>query len=154
MLIFQYLLWSSCSVYSLFVPTVRMVSLLIQICNSLRALYITNELATVAEVFKEIAQQEMEGCSGFVFSEGLWQHFLWVLCLLLLECFRHCFQGWYLSNLWIFCKNRLVSQTRPFSFALQHQPHSGYEYCKQSALRNRNGPACETKPTVCKHEQK
>ena len=30
-----------------------------------------NELTTMAEVFKEFALQQMEGCSGFVFSEGL-----------------------------------------------------------------------------------
>ena len=45
--------------------------LLIQICNSLRGLYLVNELATMAKVFKEFAQQQMEGCSGFVFSEDL-----------------------------------------------------------------------------------
>ena len=30
-----------------------------------------NEPATMAEVFKEFAQQQMEGCCGFVFSEDL-----------------------------------------------------------------------------------
>ena len=34
-----------------------------------------NELATMAEVFKEFVKQHMEGCSGFVYSEDL-QHFL------------------------------------------------------------------------------
>ena len=47
----------------------RMVFLLIQICNSLRGLYLVNKLATMVEVFEEFAQQQMEGCSGFVFSE-------------------------------------------------------------------------------------
>ena len=39
--------------------------------TSLRVLYLVNELATMAEVFKEIAQQQMVGCSGFVFSKDL-----------------------------------------------------------------------------------
>ena len=34
----------------------------------------TNELTTMAEVLKEFAQQQMEGCSGLVFSEDL-RHF-------------------------------------------------------------------------------
>ena len=52
--------------------------LLIQICNRLRGLYLVNEneLATMAELFEEFAQQQMEGCSGFVFSKDLCQHFL------------------------------------------------------------------------------
>ena len=41
--------------------------MLIQICNSQKGLYLVNELATMAEVFKEFAQQQLEGCSGFVF---------------------------------------------------------------------------------------
>ena len=35
--------------------------LLMQICNSLRVLYLMNELATMVEVF---AQKQREGCSG------------------------------------------------------------------------------------------
>ena len=34
-------------------------------------LYVVNELATIVEVFKEFTQQQMEGCSGFVFSRDL-----------------------------------------------------------------------------------
>ena len=34
-----------------------------------RGLYLVNKLATMVEVFEEFAQQQMEGCSGFVFSE-------------------------------------------------------------------------------------
>ena len=37
---------------------------------SLRGLYLVNELATMAEVFKG-TQQHIEGCFGFVFSEEL-----------------------------------------------------------------------------------
>ena len=43
--------------------------MLIQICNSLRGSYLVNEFATMAEVFKEFAQQQMEDCSGFVFKD-------------------------------------------------------------------------------------
>ena len=45
-----------------------------RLLNQGRYLHVTNELAATAEVFKEFAQQQMEGCSSIVFSEDL-QHF-------------------------------------------------------------------------------
>ena len=33
---------------------------------------VPHELTTMVEVFKEFLQQQMEGCSGFVFSEDLY----------------------------------------------------------------------------------
>lgn len=35
--------------------------LLIQICNSLRGMFLGNELTAMVEVFKEFAPQQMEG---------------------------------------------------------------------------------------------
>ena len=52
----------------------RVNFLLTQICNSLRGLYLVNELATMAEVFKEIPQQQA------------------VLVLSFLKTFDMCFQ--------------------------------------------------------------
>ena len=57
-------------------------------------------------------------------------------------------------DVFIFLKDRLVSQARPFPFLQQRQSHIGYEYWKQSALWNRKGLACETKPTVHKQKHK
>ena len=45
-----------------------------RLLNQGRYLHVTNELAATAEVFKEFAQQQMEGCSSIVFSEDL-RHF-------------------------------------------------------------------------------
>ena len=67
---FQYL-WSSCSIQFLLVPTGRMVFLLMQICNSPRE--------SSREACKQFAQQQIESCAGFVFSNTLPWHFLWVL---------------------------------------------------------------------------
>lgn len=39
--------------------------LLIQICTSLRGLYLVNELTAMAEVFQESAQQQMEGLKNY-----------------------------------------------------------------------------------------
>ena len=61
-----------------------MVFLLIQIPNSLRGLYLVNELATMAEVFKELAQ--MKSFSGFAFTYSLSASF--IQCLL--DQFRQC----------------------------------------------------------------
>ena len=44
-----------------------------------RGLYLVKELTTMEKVSKNFAQEQMEDCSGFVFSKDLW-HFLWVLC--------------------------------------------------------------------------
>ena len=63
-----------------------MVFLLIQIPNSLRGLYLVNELATMAEVFKELAQQQMKSFSGFAFTYSLSASF--IQCLL--DQFRQC----------------------------------------------------------------
>ena len=38
--------------------------LLMQISNSLRVLYLVNELATMVEIFEVFAQKQREGCSG------------------------------------------------------------------------------------------
>jgi len=70
----------------------------------------------------------------------------------LLNCFRHCFQGWYLANLWLFWfvrQVRFASQTLSIP---QHWLHIGY--WKQLVLWKGKGLACETKPTVHKHKQK
>ena len=64
----EYLLWSNCSVQSLVVPTGRMVFLFIQICNSLRSL-------SLQLWQREFAQQQLEGCFGFVSSEYLRRFF-------------------------------------------------------------------------------
>ena len=116
---FQYLFWSTCSVQSLVVPTGGMVFLLIQICSSLKSLYLVNEITTVAEVFKEFAQQQIEGCSDFIYCEDLRQHFLWVLC-----CFGN---FWTVSDIvfkddilptcdFFDLSDKLDSQARPYPF--------------------------------------
>ena len=146
---FQYLLWYSCPIRSLGIPTERMVFLLIQICNRLRGLYLVNELATMAELFEEFAQQQMEGCSGFVFSEDLWRHFLWVL---------HCFGVfWTISHIdfkadilptcdFFDLSERKVSlASQALSISTERWSHIGYEYWKRSALR---------KGLAYKHKQK
>ena len=72
---FRYLLWSSCSIQSLVVPTGRMVFLLIKsatVCGS----WISSQ------PLKEFAQQQVKNCANFVFSEDLPQYFLWMLCCL------------------------------------------------------------------------
>ena len=56
-------------VQSLVVHAGRIVFVLIQTCNGLRGLCLVKELASMAEVFKEFAKQQKEGCSGVVFSE-------------------------------------------------------------------------------------
>ena len=55
-----------------------MVVLSIQICNGLKVLknwglHPVNEIATIVEVFIQLAQQQMDGCSNFVFPEDLRQ---------------------------------------------------------------------------------
>ena len=138
-------------------PTIRM-DFFIQICNSPRVLYLMNELATMAEVFMEFAQQKIEGCSGFVFSDYLCWHFVSELhCLyvfltisdivsrldILPTC--DCFD--------LFAREvSLASQT--FSISMAALIEFGYKYWKRLALWNRKGLACENKPTVCKHKQK
>lgn len=149
---FEYLLWSTCSVQSLVVPTGGMVFLLIQICSSLKGLYLVNEITTVAEVFKEFVQQQIEGCSDSIYCEDLRQHFLWVLC-----CFGN---FWTVSDIvfkddilptffWFVRQVRFASQTLSIP---QHWLHIGY--WKQLVLWKGKGLACETKPTVHKHKQK
>ena len=46
-----------------------------RLLNQGHYLHLTNELAAMAEVFKEFAQQQMEGCASIVFSADL-RHFL------------------------------------------------------------------------------
>jgi len=68
---------------------------------------------------KRFTQQQMEGCSGFVFSGEL-QHSVWLHC-----CFRifwtvsdMVYKHWYLANLWhiFYLKGKLVLQAWPFLF--------------------------------------
>ena len=59
--------------------SVRMVLLSIQICNGLKVLknlelHPANEIATIAEVFTQFAQQQMDGCSSFFFPIDMRQH--------------------------------------------------------------------------------
>ena len=108
----------------LVVSTGRMVFLLIQICNSLWGFYVWMSLQPW---FKEFAQQQIEGCFGFIFTEDI-QLFLLSASLLLrfLDCFR-------LANLWLNYSKRQVnvaSQTLPVSMVAR-QSHIGYEYWKR-----------------------
>ena len=62
-----------------------------------------------------------------------------------LQCFgvfwtiRHCFQDWYLGNLWLFCFiwRQVSLQARSPSFQWQHWSHIRYGYWKWLALRDR-----------------
>lgn len=61
---FQYL-WSSCSVQSLVIPIETMIFCWYKSYNSLRVLYLVNQLATI--------QQQIKSCAGFVFSkDDIW----------------------------------------------------------------------------------
>ena len=91
-----------------------MVFLLIQICNSPRVLYFVNGLATMAKVFKEIAQQQMEGCSGLsslkTYDDIFFEYFV-------ASAYSGHFDIVFKANILPTCdffKDRLVSQTRPF----------------------------------------
>ena len=63
-----------------------------------------NELATMTEVFKEFIQQQMEGCSGFIQR---------LTTFLVVHCFG---VFWTAVTFWIYLKDKLVSQARPFSW--------------------------------------
>ena len=148
---FRYLIWSSFLVQSLVVPTGRMLILSIQICNTLRVLYLVNQLATLERVCTATGRKLSRFCL-------LWRLTMtFSLSALLLQYvpdrIRHGFVGRYLANLWIF--EQLVSlRARPFQFPWQHQLDIGYEYWKQLALRNRKKLAYETKTLVFKHKQR
>ena len=140
---FRYLLWSSYSVQSLVVPTGEMVFLSIQICNS----WGSCTLWISSQPLKEFAQQQVESCAGFVFSEHN-------ICFLMLCCYG---VFWTISDmvfkpiscqLMNFSNDRLVAWARPFQFSWQCWLDIRYEYWKWSALRNRKDLPCETKPTV------
>ena len=139
MLTFQYLLWSSCSIQSLVVPTAEMVFLLIQICNSWGscALWISSQ------PLKEFAQRQVESC--IVFSEYIC---FWVLC-----CFG---MFWTVSDMvfktdilptYEFFTWQVSCVSSTLSVSWQCWLDIRYEYWKWSALRNRKNLACETKPT-------
>ena len=81
-----------------------------------------NDSATLAEVLKEFAQQQIEGCSGFVFPEEFSKQFL-----LGLQCFNifwtildNVFKADILPTCDYFERQVIVSQTRPFLFLWQH----------------------------------
>ena len=106
------------------------------------------------EVFKEHAQQQMEGCSGFAFAEELLTFSLSVSLLqCLLDRFRHCLKADNLTTCDFFI---CLKDTQVCLSVSLCQLHIRYEYWKQSALWNRKGLACETtcKPTFYKHKQK
>ena len=83
--------------------------LLTQICNSPRE--------SAREACKQFTQQQIESCAGFVFSNNLPPHFLWVLrCFGIFSAiFRHGIQDRDLANLWLFLKDRLVTQVTQVS---------------------------------------
>ena len=61
-----------------------------RLLNQGRYLHLTNELAATAEVFKELAQQQMEGCV-VLYSLKIYDIFLSASLLWrLLDRFRHC----------------------------------------------------------------
>ena len=122
--------------FSLYLSQQEGWSFVVQICNS------PHESAH--EACKQFAQQHIESCVGFVFSNKLPRHFLWVL-----RCFDIFFQTWPIS-----CKLVTFWKTRaqPFPFHRQQQLLIRYKYWKRSALWNTKGLAYETKLTVCKHK--
>ena len=118
------------------------------ICNSLRGLYLVNELATMTKVFKEFCTATDGGAALVLSSLNTYDDFL-----LVLHCFGVSGSFWTLLPTWVvvFFFFRLVSQAKSFLFLSQGQSHIGYEYWK---LRKRKGLPCETKPTVCKAQAK
>ena len=93
-----------------------------------RGLYLVKELTTMVKVSKNFTQEQMEDCSGFVFSKDSW-HFLWVLCYFGVL--------WTVATFLIYLKDRLDF----LSISWQCRLYIGYEYWKWSALRNRKGLA-------------
>ena len=96
--------------------------------------------------------QAWRTCAGFVFSEDLSQHFLWML-LVSSGPYQTWFSRLISCQLVTFLKDRLVTWARPFPFPGQHRSNIGYEYLKWLALRNIRSLACVTKPTVCKQSK-
>ena len=149
---FQYFL----RLFNTSVSTGRMAFLLIQICNGLRSLYVVDEpwrkssKSLHSNRWKAVlVLSSLETCDDIFLecfiasaSSGQFQ----TSFSRLISC--------QLVSFFIYPKERLVSQVRPFPFLQQCRSHIVCEYWKRSALQNRKGLADETKPTVCKHKQK
>ena len=118
-------------------PTGRM-AIFIQICNSPRVLYVTNELATMAEVFVEFARQKMKAVL-VLFSLKTYVHILF-------QCFIASASSWPFQTLFsrldilpscdcfdLFARQvSLASQT--FSISMAALIAFGYECWKRLAL--------------------
>ena len=129
MLTFQHL-WSSCSIQSLVISKGRMVFLLTQISTVWWPCASWMSLQPWQIVFKQFAQQQMEGCRLMI-------------CFWVLRCFSI---FWTVSDI-VFKAD--VLPTGLFTWKTpQHRSHIRFECWKQSAQQNRNSLVRETKPTV------
>ena len=137
------LLWSSCFVQSLVVPTGRRALLVIK-SATVHGLWISLQRVRTATGWKQWR---------FLFSEDLPWHFLGVLCCF--GVFRTIsdivFKADFLPTDYFFERQvSCASPTHPFRRQLQRRSDIGYEYWKPSVLRYIMSLPCKTKPRVGK----
>ena len=131
MLTFRYLLWSSCSVQPLVVPTGR------------KMVFLAMKSATVRESARNRWKSSHRNRSKavLVLSEIFWECFVASASS---RPYQAQFSRWISCQLTIFSNDRLVSWTRlfPFPRQLRRRLSIGHEYWKRSVLSNITNLAC------------